>query len=237
MLTIDLKKLRLSSGSRILDIGCGSGRHTGALAGIPGVSVIGADINPEDLRQAAVRLKLHEELGEVAGRWSLLAAHITALPFADDFFDLVVCSEVLEHIHDHESAVAELVRILKPGGQMAVSVPRYWPEKICWLLSREYRCSENGHIRIYSRKELGALLAETGLREWSSHFAHSIHTPYWWLKCLVGPSRTDSLPVNLYQRFLTWEILKKPCLPGFVDRLLNPLLGKSIVVYLTKDSR
>jgi len=55
------------------------------------------------------------------------------------------------------------------------------------------------------------------------------------LKCLVGPNHENSLPVNLYHRFLTWDILKQPCLTRFIDRLFNPLLGKSVVVYLRKE--
>ena len=75
-----------------------------------------------------------------------------------------------------------------------------------------------------------------GLKRWSLHYAHSLHSPYWWLKCLVGPDRDDSVMVNLYHRFLSWDIMKKPKMVGWVDKLLNPILGKSLVVYFKKEN-
>jgi len=50
----------------------------------------------------------------------------------------------------------------------------------------------------------------------------------------VGPTREDSLIVNLYHRFLTWDIMKKPAATRFFDKLLNPVAGKSLVLYFTK---
>ena len=67
-----------------------------------------------------------------------------------------------------------------------------------------------------------------------SHFAHSIHTPYWWFKCLTGPDRTDVRLVNLYHRLLVWDMMKHPPVTRFLDRLLNPVLGKSLVMYFRK---
>ena len=72
------------------------------------------------------------------------------------------------------------------------------------------------------------------MRLTASHHAHSLHAPYWWLKCLVGPTRDDSLPVNLYHRFLTWDIMQKPKPTRLLDRIFNPLFGKSLVLYFEK---
>jgi ubiquinone/menaquinone biosynthesis C-methylase UbiE len=235
VLTIDFNKLNIKSGYRILDIGCGSGRHTCGAARFKQVTVIGVDINPGEVNEAKKRLEFQEKTGLSDGCWNVLVADINRLPFDDNFFDLVICTEVLEHISDQKSAVHEVVRVLKPGMDAAVSVPRYWPEQICWRLSEEYRSAENGHIRIYKKAELVKLLEQAGLKHWTSHYAHSLHSPYWWIKCLVGPSKEDSRLVNLYHRFLTWDILKRPAITLFLDRLLNPVLGKSAVLYLRKD--
>ncbi|MBA4369929.1 MAG: SAM-dependent methyltransferase, partial [Desulfobacterium sp.] len=54
-------------------------------------------------------------------------------------------------------------------------------------------------------------------------------------KCFVGPTREDSVVVNLYKRFLTWDIMKKPLITRWIDRLLNPIVGKSLVLYFTKQ--
>lgn len=235
MITADLSRLGLQPGQRLLDIGCGSGRHIGEAYRLKGVIAVGADLDTRDLRQARERLAYHDFLGEHGGgRWCLSAANIGRLPFPDATFQAVICSEVLEHIPDHHQAVAELVRVLKPGGRLVVSVPRYVPERICWALSHEYHQTNQGHVRIYRRKALIGMLEATGLTLWRTHYAHSLHAPYWWLKCLVGPTRDDSMPVNLYQRFLTWDILHHPRLTRRLDHLLNPIIGKSLVLYFKK---
>lgn len=168
------------------------------------------------------------------GSWALAAADVTGLPFQNGVFDAVICSEVLEHVGDHRKAAVEILRVLKPGGTLAVSVPRRWPEWICWRLSREYTRRPGGHIRIYHRRQLLALLHSCGaMAPLRSHHAHALHVPYWWLKCLVGLSR-NPLPVRLYQRFLTWDIFARPRITRVLEALLNPLLGKSLVVYFRK---
>ena len=235
MITAELNRLDLRPGQRLLDIGCGSGRHTAEAYRLKGVLAVGADLNIEDLKQARERLEIHDRLGEHGGGcWCLSIADVRHLPFPDVHFHAVICSEVMEHIPDHYRALDELVRVLKPGGHLVVSVPRYFPEKICWALSHEYHQANQGHVRIYRKKSLIRMIARTGLTLYRVHYAHSLHSPYWWLKCLVGPTREDSRLVNLYHRFLTWDIMHHPCLTQQLDRFLNPVLGKSLVLYFTK---
>lgn len=76
------------------------------------------------------------------------------LPFPDESFDVVIISEVMEHIPDDKGVLAEMVRVLRPGGRIAITVPRYGPEKVCWTLSDAYHEVEGGHIRIYKADEL-----------------------------------------------------------------------------------
>lgn len=235
MITVKFKKLSVKPGAKILDIGCGSGRHICEAFRIEGVVAVGADVNFDDMVEARGKLNFHEKVGEHGGGvWALSAADVNNLPFKKNSFDLVICSEVLEHIPDHETAVFEIMRVLKPGCNLVVSVPRYMPEKICWALSDEYHNANSGHIRIYKKKELVSLLENSGAKLWASHFAHSLHTPYWWIKCLAGPTRNDSRIVNLYHRFLVWDLMKKPKITRFLDGLLNPFFGKSIVLYFNK---
>jgi SAM-dependent methyltransferase len=236
MITVEFNRLPIKAGYKILDIGCGSGRHTCAASRLEKVVVIGSDVSLDEVKEARNRLRYQEDLGEVGGGiWATLVADITGLPFPDHYFDMVICSEVLEHIPDQQTAVKEVSRVLRPGGDLIVSVPRYLPERICWALSDSYHQTANGHIRIYKKKELVALIEGSGSRLWASHFAHSLHTPYWWLKCLIGPKREDAILVNWYHRFLVWDMMKKPRITRFLERLLNPLLGKSIVFYLRKE--
>jgi SAM-dependent methyltransferase len=236
MITIDFNRLDIKAGCRILDIGCGSGRHTSAAYRFKHTVTIGADLSHAALVEARDRLKFHDQLGENGGGvWGLTMADASTLPFKDDFFDLVICSEVLEHISEDQAAANEIIRVLKTGHHLVVSVPRFLPERICWALSSEYRNSDNGHIRIYRKKKLITLLENGGVKHWALHYAHSWHTPYWWLKCLVGPDRGDAALVNLYHRFLSWDIMKNPKLVRWIERLMNPLLGKSLVVYFRKE--
>ena len=236
MVTVEFKRLAVRPGFKILDIGCGSGRHTCAAYQYPDVIAIGADLNFNDLIEARNRLKLHDQLGEHGGGvWELSMADVTSLPFKDDYFDLVICSEVLEHIPQYQLAIREIIRVLRPNCNLVVSVPRYWPESFCWFLSAEYVSNKGGHVRIFNRQQLITDLENAGVKQWGLHFAHSLHSPFWWLKCIVGLNRDDSLLVNLYHRFLTWDIMKQPRATRFLDNLLNPILGKSIVIYLRKE--
>jgi SAM-dependent methyltransferase len=237
VITVDFEKLSIKPGYRVLDIGCGPGRHTCAAYTFKDVIAVGADLCFNDLVEAKERLNYHDEIGEHGGGcWGLSVADITNLPFPDDFFDMVICSEVMEHIPEHGKAAGEIIRVLKPGKNLAVSVPRYFPEWICWALSDEYYNANQGHVRIYKKNKLIHLVEKKGVRHWGTGYAHSLHAPYWWLKCLVGPTRKDSYAVNLYHRFLTWDIMKKPVLTRFLDRLLNPIMGKSLVLYFQKTN-
>ena len=235
MVTVDFSRLAIGPGSRVLDIGCGTGRHTAAAYQCPNITIVGADLNFDDVRQARHRLLFHDHCREHGGgRWLLSVSDIACLPFEDTCFDLVICSEVLEHLVDEKTAVREIIRVLKPNSPLVVSVPRYFPERVCWALSEAYHQTADGHVRIYRKQQLVRLLEAGGVVYRSSHFAHSIHTPYWWLKCLAGPERMDAPIVNGYHRFLTWDILNKPRITRFLDAFFNPLFGKSLVVYCTK---
>jgi SAM-dependent methyltransferase len=235
MITVDFKYLQPRSRSRILDIGCGTGRHTAAAYDLNRGSVVGADPNFRDLIAARERLNLHMAWNPRKNRaWSLASADITRLPFKKDSFDIVICSEVLEHIGPWHRAVHESIRVLKPNGHLVISVPRRWPETICWALSPGYRNVPGGHIRIFHSSHLIRWIRSRGLPLKHSHFAHGLHTPYWWLKCLLGIKRRPSWPVAAYHRLLTWDMMKKPRLTRCLERWLNPVMGKSVVLYFRK---
>lgn len=235
MLTVDFSKINLKPGVRVLDAGCGNGRHLYEAFKQPGVQVVGLDMKSEDVTKARNMMRLLEKEGEGGdGGWGIFTGDITKLPFADHSFDIVICSEVLEHIPDEAEAIREIARVLKPGETMAVSVPRFWPELVCWALSKKYRNEPGGHIRIYRKRELVRKLEAAGLVCFDTGRAHGLHAPYWWLKCVVGLENENSRLVKLYHDFLVWDIEKRPWLTRTLERLVNPFVAKSFVLYLKK---
>jgi 2-polyprenyl-3-methyl-5-hydroxy-6-metoxy-1,4-benzoquinol methylase len=196
---------------------------------------VGIDMMSEDVTKARNMMRLMEKVGEGGdGAWGTLTGDITKLPFADHSFDVVICSEVLEHIPDDAEAIREITRVLKPGEMLVVSVPSFLPEAICWALSKSYRNEPGGHIRIYKKRELIRKLEQAGLICVDTGKAHGLHAPYWWLKCLVGLENKDSRFVKLYHDFLVWDIEKRPWLTRILERLFNPFVAKSCVLYLKK---
>jgi len=236
MLTADYNRLGLRRGDAVLDLGCGFGRHAFEAAR-RGANVVALDAGRDEVEGVAATFAAMVDAGELeAGSLHTAAVQGDALhlPFPDGAFDRVICSEVLEHIPDDVGAMRELARVLRPGGTMAITVPRYGPEVVNWALSDAYHSVPGGHIRIYRKSVLEGRLRSVGLSTTGRHYAHGLHSPYWWLKCLVGTTNDKNRLVKLYHRLLVWDIMKAPALTRNLERVLSPLIGKSIVVYLVK---
>ncbi len=235
MLTVDFEQFPVGSGDRVLDMGCGGGRHAFELYK-RGAEVVAFDMSVDDLVEvktmfAAIDLEGQAPKGATA---SAVRGTAYSLPFEDNSFDRIIAAEIMEHLPEDELAMSELYRVLKPGGLIAVTVPRYGPEKVNWALSEDYHNVEGGHIRIYKGSELRAKLEKQGLVFQGQHHAHGLHAPYWWLKCAVGV-RNDSNPlVKAYHQLLVWEMVKQPLALKVAEKVLQPLVGKSFIVYLRK---
>lgn len=235
MQTFDPGHFPLRSGQRVLDLGCGEGRHAIAMHLHQGADVLAIDLSLPDLLAARRR---HDEYRQDAddSLFALTNASALALPLADASLDAIVCSEVLEHIADYPSVLREISRVLRPGGLLCISVPRGWPERICWWLSSAYHQVPGGHLRIFSRRELQAEVSALGFVCYHGHGAHALHVPYWWLQCLFWRSRESNLLVRLYHRLLVWDMFSKPWITQTLERLLDPWMGKSVVMYFRKGS-
>lgn len=233
-MTVDYDRLDVRPGMRVADLGCGAGRHSFE-AFRRGADVVAVDRDPAAVAQTAQWLAAMAKAGEAPSTATAdaLQADVLSLPFPDAAFDRVIVSEVLEHIPDDAGAIREVSRVLRPGGRVAVTVPRYGPERVCWALSQEYHDVPGGHVRIYRASELRERLARSGLVCYGRGYAHALHSPYWWLKCAVGVNR-DSRLVRAYHQMLVWDLTARPVLTRVADRVLNPVLGKSLVFYLAK---
>ena len=268
MLTADYERLGAQRGDRVLDLGCGAGRHAFESAR-RGCVTVASDHDPAELRAVTDMFAAMAEAGEIgrsiadatqsdtagdvspvpsaagprdAGRDSLghaVVADATALPYPDGSFDRIIAAEVLEHVDDDERAIAELARVLRPGGTIAVTVPAQAAERVCWALSADYHAPAvpDGHVRIYSSEELRTKLSAAGLEVSDSHGAHGLHTPYWWLRCLVGPRNDEHPLVKAYHRLLVWDMTAAPRSTRTLDRFLNLVLPKSLVLYAYKARR
>ena len=242
MLTVDYEILELHAGDRLLDIGCGFGRHSyEALR--RGADVVSSDFSLPELLEVDGTVAAMHELNDLPHGVSSASCNgdVTQLPFPDGSFDRIIASEILEHIDDDVAALVELVRVLRPGGTFAATVPATLPEKICWKITDEYHAPkvEGGHVRIYEKGELARRMEAAGLEVFHDHRAHSLHTPYWWLRCAVGPQvdPAENAATKAYNRFLEWDIMSQPTVTKVADRILNPVLGKSLVVYGVKPIR
>ncbi len=216
-------------------MGCGAGRHSFE-AYRRGADVIAFDQNAEELADVDTMLQAMGQAGEApkSAKAQVVVGDALALPYPDGTFDAVIASEILEHVPDDDAAIAELIRVLRPGGTLAVTVPRWLPERICWLLSDEYHANEGGHIRIYRADELRSKLVAGGLRFTGTRHAHALHSPYWWLKCAVGIQNSEHPAVKAYHKLLVWDMMSRPALTRVAEAALNPLVGKSVALYFEK---
>jgi ubiquinone/menaquinone biosynthesis C-methylase UbiE len=234
MQTIRFNKLEISEGSSVLDMGCGEGRHTIGLFVEKQINAFGFDLSLDDLNIARSRLDDFSTQSSSNSVCVFGVSDINNMPFQDGSYDSVICSEVLEHVPAPEESIKELIRVLKPGGVLALSVPRFLPEWICWQLSEGYQQMPGGHVRIFKHKTLKQLATNEGMSYQGFHWAHGLHSPYWWLQCLFWNSRDSSYLIKLYHKFLVWDLMKKPIFTRIVEFILQPLIGKSLVMYFKK---
>jgi SAM-dependent methyltransferase len=242
VLTVRFPQLGLQPGDLLLDLGCGAGRHAFE-SFTRGARVVALDRDAAELKDVVGLFAAMADSGEAGTATGSFTAGVNGdacrLPFPDASFDRIIASEVLEHVPDDTLAMRELARVLKPGGTLAATVPTWLPEQICWALSEEYHAPfvEGGHVRIYTEVELRRKMRAAGLAPRGAHHAHALHSPYWWLKCAVGPTNDDHPLVRAFRQVLVWDISgtqPMATITRWTERLLDPVLGKSLIVYARK---
>jgi SAM-dependent methyltransferase len=230
VLTVDLERLGLRPGDWLLDAGCGGGRHCfGALS--RGARVAGLDLDRDSLRLALAGIE-QRRTGPGAG---VLQGDVFHLPFEDGRFDRVICSEVMEHVHDYGAAVRELVRVLRPGGTIGITIPTATTEWLYLLLSRLYFESPGGHIRVFRPRDLARAMGRAGLRVYHAGFAHSLHSPYWAVRALLGLDDETPGPTRSFRRFLLLATTSR--FWSRVERALDRVWPKSLILYGVREAR
>ena len=234
MLTVDLDRLGVAPGDWLLDAGCGGGRHCfGALD--RGAHVVGLDLDVDGLTVA--RAGIHERRGASVEKLhgGVLRGDVFELPFGDAAFDRAICSEVMEHVHDYAAAVRELVRVVRPGGTVGITIPTATTEHFYLWLTRLYFESPGGHIRIFRPRDLATAMARAGLRVDGVSFAHSLHSPYWAMRALLGLEDESPQPTRFMRRFLMLATLSPTWTK--VERALDWVWPKSLILYGTRVAR
>ena len=116
-----------------------------------------------------------------------------------------------------------------------MSGQKFFPDWVCWKISIDDKNTPGGHVGIFKCKELKKDITSFGLTFTQRHWAHALHSPYWWLQCLFWKSKENSKIINLYHDFLVWDMMKKPLLTKILEFIFQPLIGKSVVLYFNKD--
>jgi SAM-dependent methyltransferase len=158
--------LELEDGLAVLDSGCGMGFYLIALQELRELRLVGLDPDGARLRFAETR----------GARADLVQGDAAALPFPDDSFDRVLMSEVLEHLPDDAAGLREAMRVLRPGGILAISVPhaRYpflWdPINAMWATLGRAPIRRGplvgiwtNHERLYTPEDLASRVRSVGL--------------------------------------------------------------------------
>jgi ubiquinone/menaquinone biosynthesis C-methylase UbiE len=233
MLTVNFRTLPLVEGDRVLDAGCGEGRHTFACFRHD-CDVLGMDLSQQSLLKAKYVLGQMKKRNEARGRFLLLRGDALRFPFSDGTFDKIICAEVIEHVDDDRRGVAELARILSAGGKIAITVPTRMTEHLYDFLSEEYFRTPGGHVRKVVPRVLAGYMEENGLRVYAVGFAHAFHTPYWMLRCLFGLHRENAGIPALYKKFLTYSLFSRPL--RYMEKAANYFFPKSIILYAQKNN-
>lgn len=141
----------------VLDVGCGTGRWAElVLNAWPGAKVTGLDLSQEMLRQAIVRAASYPE------RLDLVHGDAQSLPFDDATFDIVTCSHSFHHYPDQRGVVAEMARVLKPGGRVVIvdgCRDTWWG----WFIFDGLVTWAEGHVHHCSRRRMRHLLEDVGI--------------------------------------------------------------------------
>jgi SAM-dependent methyltransferase len=228
MLTVDFRRMALEKGDLVLDAGCGEGRHVFECFRHE-CSVLGMDLSRQSLIKARYVLEQMRERKEANGRALLLQGDALRLPFPDGTFDKIICAEVIEHVADERLGIAELGRILKPGGKIAFTVPTLFTEHTYDFLSPEYFRTPGGHVRKVIPGDLARSMERNGLRVYAVGFAHAFHSPYWMLRCIFGLHREKAIIPGLYRNFLHLALFSPPL--RFLEKVCNYFFPKSIILY------
>ncbi|NUM25525.1 MAG: methyltransferase domain-containing protein [Candidatus Buchananbacteria bacterium] len=159
IITKEIKKLRLTG--TILDLGCHSGDLTNVVQAASGCPVIGVDISGSAIEYAKSRFP-HIQF--------VRADFPADKLFSDDYFIAATCFDVMEHLPDTKAVLAEVKRLLKPGGYFIIAIPNEnWLFKIVWWFWLKWKGQvwEDVHVHDFKKEGFGIFL-DAGFKQVTS---------------------------------------------------------------------
>src|SRR5262245_43591033 len=217
----EIARRRIEPTARVLDLGTSTGTNLRMLREDGFSNVAGLDLS-----ENALRLCKEKQLGNV------IRGDITRLPFFHDQADLVLATDVIEHVDDDRAAVREIARVLKPGGVVLVAAPAF---RQLWGLQDEFA----QHKRRYRKHELEQILSDAGMIvERSYYFNYLLFFPILFARILLRlmpPKLSSENEINspvinrILSAIFTFDITTAP--------LIRPPFGVSIFLLATKPIR
>lgn len=224
--------LRVGPEHTVIDVGCGDGGFVG-FAASQGAEIIYIDQDPARLAATAARMQL-----SVARAHRGILSDCNPIPLASASGDLVICTEVLEHVPDPVTFLAEVVRVAKPGAQLLVSVPDARSEHFYAATSPVQCFQEPNHIRTFSAEAFRQLLLDAGLQIESHQFTGCFWSMFWplsWMTCVPGTGLPLDNPHPIIQHWIQlWQLVQDHPDGHKIRDALNQLLPKTQFIVARK---
>jgi SAM-dependent methyltransferase len=178
--------IRVRSSDTVIDVGCGDGGLIGFCAG-QGAEVIFIDRDSQRLTATAERIRKSP-----ARAYRAIASDCDPIPVEDAIGDIVICTEVLEHVPDPAALLRELIRVTRPGGRLLLTVPDARSEQLVAATAPAYYFQEPNHIRIFTALEFRDLVLGAGLQIESQQPLGGFWSIYLTLSWLTTDPAADS---------------------------------------------
>lgn len=216
----------ITPGDVVVDVGSGDGQMAGFCAQVAAETIL------IDSDEAHLDLALSRLRRRVAGRIEGRVADASKLPLADGMASRVICTEVLEHVDDPRVAMAELVRIGRPGALYLLSVPGEASERLLKPIAAPSYFEKPNHIRTFEGDEFPRLVEQAGLVI-ERRSVYGFYWAMWWMFFWQTPDGAPSHPLLESWNRTWWELLRTPD-GARVKNALDGLLPKSNVLVARK---
>lgn len=222
--------------STVIDVGCGDGGFIGFCAR-RGAEVIFVDQNEAKVRATEEMVK-----GTCARAYQAIVSDCSPIPLADATGDIVICTEVLEHVPDPVLFLKEVIRVAKPGARLLITVPDARSETFVAATAPPGYFEEPNHIRIFYADEFRELILEAGLEIEDHQFLGCFWSVYWPLSWLTQEPNFDAgLPIDNPDPITVhwtklWQLVQQHPEGHKIRDALNALLPKSQCIVARKVS-